>query len=241
MRYAIFSDIHSNLEALKSIITYLKKEKIEQYLCVGDIIGYGTDPQPCIELVQELKSQVVMGNHDYVVGNLAELNLLNDWAQKGILFSKEKLTKSSLLYLKNLPLILSNDTFTLVHSSLAFPDLWSYIMDSFDAKQSFDHQQTPLCFIGHSHKSGIFEKRGSNVSFKEKSCLKPEEGIQYIVNVGSVGQPRDRDPRSSFVIYDTEENYLEIKRVAYDIKSTQEKIIKSGLPKMLAARLSEGK
>ncbi len=242
MRYAIISDIHGNREALEASLDFLSKENIDSYFCLGDIVGYGADPGYCIQKVKSLSCKaVIVGNHDWAVVGLLDSSYFNFVAQQAISWTSENLSSADSRYLKSLPLVYKDDLITLVHGTLSHPDEFDYILDVYAAAKNFDLLETPICFIGHSHMPGVFFDENYQVqySLEQKLILKPQ--IKYIVNAGSIGQPRDRNWRSSLVIFDTEEKSIEFKRIEYDIKLAQKKIIKAGLPERLASRLEEGK
>lgn len=242
MRYAVFSDIHSNLEAYQAFLEDTKKEGINNYLCVGDIVGYGVDPHQCIELIKELKCPVVCGNHDWAAASKIGIEYFNYGAQKAILWTLEALDDIDKNYLTDLKLVYQESEFTLVHGSLDEPREFKYVLELAEAAGSIGLQKTPLCFIGHSHIAGIFyENKDGHIDYTVESKLKMDPAKRYLVNVGSVGQPRDGDWRSSYCIYDNEKKTLHIKRVEYDLKKAQEKILRAGLPEKLATRLARGR
>lgn len=242
MRYAIFSDMHSNLEAYQAFLEDARKEGINGYLCVGDIVGYGANPRECIGLTRELGCPVVCGNHDWAAASKIIIEYFNYNAQKAILWTMEALDDVDKNYLANLNLVYQDEEFTLVHGSLDRPQEFGYVLDQEEAARSIHFQQTPLCFIGHSHTAEIFyENKGGYIDYTVKPKLKMEAGRKYLVNVGSVGQPRDGDWRSSYCIYDNEKKTLHIKRLEYDLKKAQEKILQADLPSRLAMRLAQGR
>lgn len=240
MRYGIFADIHGNLEALETVIKAYAKENIDQYVCAGDIVGYGSNPKKCLQLVKNLKAIVVAGNHDYAVCGLSDISHFSLPAREAVLWTKKQLVETELSYLSSLPLTITKEKFIVVHSSLNSPLDWHYITDKSSACQSFTSQETPLCFVGHSHVPGIFLEENRQIIASPQDKIKFKIGIKYIINVGSVGQPRDGNPKACYTVYDTETNLLEIKRMGYNLEITQEKIIKAGLPQILAERLAGG-
>jgi len=242
MRYAIFSDVHSNLTALEAVIEAYKKEAIDIYLCVGDIVGYAVEPKECIKLVKEICSFTVAGNHDWAVVDLFPINYFNKQAKEAILWTKDKIEQEDKYYLSSLKLVYENRDLTLVHSTLDEPEMFFYMTDIEEAKKTFDFLRTDICFIGHSHISGVFfEDEEKNIYYDRPSYIKLKENNRYIINVGSVGQPRDGNPFACYCIFDTEKKEVWIKRINYDIKSTYNRIVKEGLPKILAERLYWGR
>lgn len=240
MRYALIGDIHGNLEAFESALTSIEKEEVDQILCVGDIVGYGADPLECIELVKVKCSKVIAGNHDYAAIGLADIDYFNPFAKDALLWTSERLSEREINYLAGLKLIEREDNFIMVHASLNNPREWGYILNTFDAAINFELQVDQICFVGHSHGPVVYMKKDNFIS-GHRFVSKIESGCQYIVNVGSVGQPRDGDYRASYVIYDLELQTLKLRRVEYDVAKAQKKILDAGLPEILADRLSIGR
>lgn len=241
MRYGLISDIHSNLEALQAVLDSISKDKISEYLCVGDIVGYGADPGPCIRVVKSLECKaLIAGNHDWGVLGLLGLEWFNEYAKDAAVWTTSVLNQDELDYLKSFKLTYEAKKFTLVHGSLEIPEEFHYILNGEDAYFTMKLMKTPICFVGHSHVAGIFYSDNSKVRYTTEPRIKIDYHRKYVINIGSIGQPRDGNPRASYVIYDDEDDTIEIKRVAYDIKSAQEKILKAGLPNWLASRLARG-
>ncbi len=243
MKYAIISDIHSNLEAFYKVIEAVKEEKVNKYLFVGDIVGYGANPSECIAELKKLDCIAVAGNHDWGTVELTSIENFNSYAQEAIKWTIEKLHKKDKEFLKSLTLVQKIDDITLVHSTLEQPEKWEYIRSTFQAHKSIDLQETTIVFAGHSHVPITFwETAGIKgpTRFTKEETIKIQDGYKYFINVGSVGQPRDGNPKSSYAIYDKENKVVEIKRVEYDIKKTQEKIFDAGLPRSLGERLELG-
>lgn len=241
MRWAVFSDIHSNLEALEAVLAALSKERIDRYFCLGDIVGYGADPAECIARIKALSPVTIAGNHDWACVNLFGDAYFNQVAKDALLWTKRRLTNEDKQFLKDLELVHRDKELTLVHGSLCNPKEFEYILDIYSAEKSFQLLQTKLCFIGHTHHPLVFIKNGESYVYTFQSKIRIKRAEFYIVNTGSVGQPRDGNPDASYVIYDTESKELEIKRVAYNVSQAQDKIIQAGLPKMLAERLVWGR
>lgn len=241
MRYGIFSDIHSNLEAFDEVIKAYKKESIDTYLCVGDAVGYGADPQDCIEKTKALVSITVAGNHDWAAVDLFSTEYFNPLAAEAILWTKKKLSNSGSSFLGSLKLVYENQDLTLVHGTLDNPHDFNYLEDDYAAGQSFECLKTNICFVGHSHVAGAFvlDKNGE-ISYSRSGSIRIVPDKKYIVNVGSIGQPRDGNPKAAYCIYDTARAEVTIKRIDYDIDTARNKIIKAGLPKFLGDRLLTG-
>jgi predicted phosphodiesterase len=240
MRYGIFADIHSNLEAFKAVLKVLNREKVDKYLCAGDVVGYGANPQECIDKIKEENITTVAGNHDWGAVELFSKNYFNPAAYEAILWTKNNLDEVARLFLGSLQLVLQSEDLTLVHGTLVKPEEFDYLLDIDAASETFELLETKLCFVGHSHAPGVFVKENGNILYLEENSLEIKNGNKYIINVGSVGQPRDGDPRAAYCVYDKEEKTAVIKRVEYDVKTASKKIIKSGLPKYLGERLLLG-
>ena len=247
MRYAIISDIHSNLEALQAVLKTIELEKIDKIVCLGDVVGYGPEPNECIELVQQHCEIILTGNHDFACIEKSELLYFNQYAAKAVEWTVTVLSKENLDYLANLPLVGEIDDFFLVHSSPFEPQSWDYILSLDDAEFNFSkfENNDQICFIGHSHHPVIYVEylEDGNKYYKQHMDHKIQlkEDCRYIINVGSVGQPRDYNPDAAFGIVDTTTQLYELKRVGYDVKKTYQKMISADLPQFLADRLLIGK
>lgn len=223
MRYGVFSDIHSNLEALEAVLGALKKEDVDRYLCLGDIVGYAANPRECLKIIRDINCPTVCGNHDWAVSGLLDLSYFNDEAREALEWTIGSLNDWEKDYLRELPLVHEEDRITIVHGSLDKPEEFEYVLDEEAAVRTIKLCKTKVCFIGHTHRPFEYYR-----------------GAKLLVNDGSVGQPRDGDPRAAYCVFDSESGKLGIKRVEYDIKSTMEKILAAGLPERFAARLTEG-
>jgi len=241
MRYGIFSDVHANLDAFQTVLDAYRDEKIDKYIYLGDIVGYGAEPSACIKKLQSLDAIILAGNHDRACADKAALEYFNQHAKEAVSWTCANLSKEELDFLNNLPLVKVINNMTLTHGSLNEPERFNYIQDIYTAGLSFERMDNNLCFIGHSHIPVVFtaEENYIRYNFDEVTDIAPE--VKYIINVGSVGQPRDGDPRAAYAIYDTETNKVEIKRISYDIQAQQKKIIAAGLPVKLAERLERGR
>ena len=240
MKFAIFGDIHANLEALNAVLEDANENDCSHFVCIGDIVGYNANPKECLAAVKGLDCPVVKGNHDEMVASDIELVGLNPLAEQSMTWTRENLTQEDKTYLINLKLVRQVRDFTIVHATLDSPEGWGYVTSKFHALESFGYQYTPVCFIGHTHVPAFYIKT-SSVEELGGRVLDIENGKKYLINVGSVGQPRDGDPRASYCIYDLGGQRILNRRVEYDIKSAQLKIIDAGLPDKLADRLSHGK
>ncbi len=240
MKFAIFGDIHGNLEALQAVLRDAQEQGCANYVCLGDIVGYGANPVECLEAVRSMDCPVVRGNHDEGAANESMLEDLNPLAQAALLWTRAQLSREQRRWLAELKLVRQVRDFTIVHATLDSPGSWAYVTNRFDAMASFSYQFTQLCFYGHTHSPRIFEKddtvrgaRGLEVTLVR--------GTKYFINVGSVGQPRDGDWRAAYAIYDVQKGHVEIRRLDYDIGTAQQKILDAGLPPLLSERLSLGR
>jgi predicted phosphodiesterase len=242
MRYGILSDIHSNLEALEAVIEVYKNESIDKYLCVGDVVGYASNPNECIEKISLFCMITVAGNHDWGCVNLFPVDYFNPDAKEAIFWTRKKLDENNRYYLKALKLVYKNEDLTLVHGTLDKPQDFNYMTDEHVARGTFRLLETSICFVGHSHVAGIFiQDKKERIHYSEDAYVDIKEENKYIVNVGSVGQPRDGKSQAAYCIYDTDKKQIQIKRINYDIQTTRKKIINLGLPTFLGDRLIIGR
>lgn len=240
MIYGIISDIHANLEALEAVLARCEELGVEQYICVGDLVGYNANPSECLEIVRNLPlAAIVKGNHDEQASEDLDLSEFNPQAAKAIEWTRDQLSQEQRDYLRDLPMKARAGRITVVHATLDNPDMWGYIMDKYAAEASLSYQFSQVCFYGHSHVPMAFDRQ-MDVEMMESGVIEVQPGHKYLINPGSVGQPRDKDPRASFATYDTDECLIKLHRLEYDIESTQKKIIAAGLPERLAQRLSLG-
>ena len=245
MRYAIISDIHSNYEALAAVCEDIDKESVDQIICLGDIVGYGADPGRCIAEVKKRTAWVVAGNHDQAAIGKLGMDYFNLNARKAAEWTAKNLSADEKKYLASLPLSRNSQTpdcgFVTVHSSPDSPELWRYVLSADEAEYQFERFPQQICLIGHSHQPMFWQLNKSGecaVAGREYLHFEPDK--RYIINVGSVGQPRDGDSRSCYAICDSERKELVIRRLEYNIALAQRKIMKAGLPPRLAERLAFG-
>ena len=240
MKYAILGDIHANLEALEAVLKDAREQGVTHYACLGDVVGYNANPAECLELVRNLDCKIVRGNHDHYCAYDENLDAFHPLAADVVDWTRKTLTPEQREYLRSFPYIETVESFTIVHSTLDTPEGWGYVFDKLEAEASFNYQNTTLCFFGHTHVPLAFEKNdGIRSGLYNK--IKVAMGRKYFINVGSVGQPRDGDPRAAYVIYDMINNMIELRRVTYDFSITQGKILDAGLPSRVAARLAVGR
>ena len=235
--------MHANYEALKSVLAFFRKNKVSRFICCGDLVGYGPQPSECVREVMALPElTAVLGNHDAAVTGKMELRWFNHNAVAAIEFAKKNLSEDELSYLAALPECLRTEDFTLVHGSPRKP-LTEYLLSEHQFSRNLPYWVTSPCFIGHTHVPGYF--RQSADSEPEADALRPAfkvmlDGVRYMLNPGSVGQPRDGDPRASCGLYDPKKKTFEIFRVDYDFPRTQALMKEGELPPMLIERLAFG-
>lgn len=240
MRFAVFSDIHANLEALEAVLADARVNDCTRYVCLGDVVGYNADPVECLKIVRELGCPTVKGNHDEQASFSGSSLEFNEWAEQAIVWTRGQLDKNDRKWLRDLPLQQRVNDFTIVHASLDAPEDWNYVFTTDEAIASFRHQHTPICFFGHTHVPGVFTFDGG-VKQNHPGTIHTNEGKRYFINAGSVGQPRDGDWRAAYCIFYADENIIEQRRVPYDIDRARKKIIAAGLPRLLADRLQFGR
>ena len=242
MRVLIVSDVHSNLEALQSVIAYAEiRGGFHRIWSLGDLVGYGPDPGACVDLIRRYEHAGVAGNHDLAsVGKLG-LQLFNPYAAAANRWTSAQLTEDQAGYLAELPLKLEIDEFTIVHGSPRDP-IWEYVVSEDAALASFNHLETDRCLLGHSHIPFLCRPTGEDVEFVEFPLDRavPLEGERMLINPGAVGQPRDGDTRASYAVYDSVEDAVFHHRAAYDVAKTQAKMRRADLPKFLIDRLARG-
>jgi diadenosine tetraphosphatase ApaH/serine/threonine PP2A family protein phosphatase len=229
LKYLVFSDVHGNLEALQAVLAHGAATGVEFYVCLGDVIGYGANPNECIDTVRSLPAYAcVKGNHDAAVVDPGERSFFHSVALEGVRYTETTLTSENKRFIERLPYVYTSDgLFIAVHASPYMPEAWEYVLDQGGAKRAFGAMKHQVAFIGHSHTPG-----GDQLTIRD--------GVRYVINVGSVGQPRDGNPDASFVVFDDEKLSVNIMRVEYDRKTAAEKILKAGLPPVLAERLLVG-
>jgi diadenosine tetraphosphatase ApaH/serine/threonine PP2A family protein phosphatase len=240
VRYAVLSDIHGNLEALRAVLADAA-DRADDMLCLGDVVGYGADPGPCVDLIGERARAVVAGNHEHAVIGRMDLTWFNRYARAAAEWTRERLDADCAAYLGALPLRATVDDATLVHASPRQPQEWDYLVTEEDGLAAFAAFDTRLCFVGHSHVPAMWSLGSSGPDYARGDVgLTLDAGRRYIVNVGSVGQPRDRDPRAAYAIWDVDARQITVRRVAYDVATARAKIEEAGLPRFLADRLVAG-
>ncbi len=248
MRYLVLSDIHANLEAFQAVLE-MARGQYERAVCLGDIVGYGPDPNAVIDLLRQISSTNIRGNHDKACSGIATAEEFNALAQFAVLWTRQQLTPENLAYLRQLPSgPLVRDKFEMVHGSAADED--EYLFDAAEAVPALRKQSAQLVLFGHTHHQGGFalSRRGLFKTIAVRSrrkgrvmTLHLKDSTRYLINPGSVGQPRDRDWRAAFVILDDCKRQVEFYRSPYDLALTQKKMIRAELPQFLVDRLSVGR
>jgi len=238
LKIAVISDIHSNLTALKTALDYIDKQAVDKIVCLGDVVGYGPRPNECVELVRRKCSICLMGNHDHAVLGLTDTYHFNQYARDAVLWTRRTLTLQNKAYLESLPFSHHENELLFVHSTPVYPEEWHYILSDFEAKEYLNKISQKVCFVGHSHIPVVFPFRDHSY-YKEESRL-DIENQKYIINVGSVGQPRDGDPRLCFVLFDSDSSSLQFVRLEYPVQETYNEILENQLPPFLAMRLLAG-
>ncbi len=258
-RLAVFSDIHSNLHALQACFDDMEEQGCDKFFCCGDIVGYGAYPNECCREIIQRNIPAVLGNHDHMATTLSHIESFNQVARKAIIWTNNTLKPVHMDFLTNLPYIRHENNMTFAHASPMEPANWHYVLTRGEARLNFECFDTWIGFIGHSHQPFVVEMlllEGEDDAeltddtpkhFGQHKLLCPDPTLieltddkRYLINVGSIGQPRDRDPRACYVIVDVDARSLEFRRVDYDIEAAQSAIIENDLPVDLADRLSAG-
>lgn len=241
--YAILGDIHANIDALNVVLDDARKHGVTHFVCVGDVVGYNSAPAECIHIVRdELNCPCVRGNHDHYVSyqdtNLADFH---PSAAQVVEWTRSQLNEADILWLHDLPLQKPVMGFMLVHATLDKPSHWGYVFEHQQAEANFSYQYTQLCFHGHTHVPIIYSNESGGVVHYEPRDFTLELGQRLFINVGSVGQPRDGDPRASYVIYDMVARQVLFRRLEYDVQAAMERNRLAGLPEKCATRLEIGR
>lgn len=241
MKYAVISDIHANLEAMNVVLERIDSMDVDQIICLGDVVGYNASPNECCEIIRERNIPTVLGNHDAVACSIEEPWGFNPVALAAAMWTRENLNKENLEWLKGLPDALNFEDFVAVHGAPKNRNTYLFSWEDILPHLSFlEEQNCNVCLIGHTHSPGIFSTDGV-YSVDDDDRFDLGEGKSFFINPGSVGQPRDSDPRAAFGVLDTEENYFEQVRIAYPIEKAANRIRGAGLPEFLAERLALGR
>lgn len=240
MKIAVISDVHGNLEALEAVLARVAGLGADALWSLGDIVGYGPDPRACLELLRERAAVSILGNHDAAAIGRTAVEDFNEFARLAVEWSGRQLGAADRAYLESLPLVFRAPGALLVHASPREPEAWHYIHGASDAAEHFAAFEEPLCFVGHSHRPALLTLDEAGQVGRAGSRVAIGPGRRCIANAGSVGQPRDRDPRASLVLWDTGAGEVELHRVAYPFERTQRRMRDAGLPGFLVERLAVG-
>lgn len=244
MRYAIFSDIHANIEAFERALADIDRRGADKLVFLGDIVGYGPNPSEALDLLIDRADVILGGNHDWATVEKTSSDYFNSYAKSALEWTQRELNEKQMAFLASTePVGIVDEKFQIAHSSPFQPDQWRYVLgEYYEASVNYDHIERDLCFIGHSHQPLIFRYHSkTKIELIPPCAIQIEEGFKYIVNVGSVGQPRDGNVNACWVLLDTDLGRIDFHRVAYDLELTRRKILKSGLPGYLGDRLTIGR
>jgi len=243
LRYGILSDVHSNLPALTTVLDALDEAGAEELVCLGDIVGYGPNPNECVTMLRKRRAVTVIGNHDEAASKASGDEDFNPIARLAIEWTRSALSADNVSFLASLPDTALFDDFAVVHG--APEHRFAYILDAAGARHAFQHVKKPLTFVGHSHVAEVYYQDERGRTYHDRllhgGLIAIEPEYRYIVNPGSVGQPRDRNPQASFALYDSEARSIDVRRVTYDIASVRRRIEAAHLPSELGARLETGR
>lgn len=243
MKYGILGDIHANLSALQTVLRCFEHEGVERILSVGDIVGYGAAPRECIDIVRSVKAIVVKGNHDSACVGEIDLRYFNNYAREAMRWTQGVVDEERCRWLAALPYTVDLEHCSMGHGTYYHPELFDYVQGTTDADPSLDVLPTPVCFVGHTHVPVTclrLREDPSRTYYTTDSEIDLSESLRALVNVGSVGQPRDEDPRAAFAVFDSTASSVRIVRVDYDIEREAQRIRAAGLPPVLADRLHLG-
>jgi len=242
MRLAIISDIHSNIQALTEVLKWCKANAIDDYVCLGDVIGYGADPNPCCELIREHCSVTLLGNHDAATIGVMDSEYYYDAAKRALFWTREELSAENFQWLYSLPYTHRRGELGFFHAAPIMPSGFYYVVRNEEAQahvKSMDKLGS-WTFVGHSHLTNAYEYKGKKVKDITGRTIELGEGKRFLINVGSVGQPRDRNPQSCFGVFDTSTQHFHHQRVPYDVEGAASKIRSVGLDEKFAKRLYVG-
>lgn len=241
MRVLIISDIHANYTAFETVLNHAKGQW-DYVWCLGDVVGYGPDPNECVDRLREMPHLCLAGNHDWAALDRLDIRTFNPDARRAVDWTRETLTPDNTRWLEALPTTFVIGDYTLVHASPREP-IWEYVLEPVVAALNFPYFETPYCIVGHTHQPVIYALKDDH----DAESIKPTygqprqlNGKRQIINPGSVGQPRDADPRAAYAILDFEKNIFEHRRIEYDINAVQKRMRSYEMPERLIARLEHG-
>ena len=243
MKYGILGDIHSNLSALRTVLELFDAAGVDTVISVGDVVGYGGAPRECIALLRERRAFVVKGNHDAACVNELDERTFNPYARAAVAWTRTVLSAEDKRWLKNLPLVVTLEHCQVAHGTLHQPELFDYILSLSDADPSLDEMARPVCFVGHSHIPLTvmrFVDQPGRTAYTYETEIDLAETVKALINVGSVGQPRDENPETAYALFDSDRRTVSILRAPYDIELEIARIAKAGLPPVLGERLRMG-
>jgi len=240
MKYAIIADIHGNIDALQVALEDIRAQNATHIVCLGDVVGYNARPRECLQIVRDMGIPCVKGNHDEYCSSDEHLEGFNPHAADAVHWTRNQLTDDDKKWLRELKYSRMAANFTMVHATLDAPERWGYVFDKLAAAASFPYQTTQMCFFGHTHVPVAF-MRDTVVRGGTYSTFKIDPAKKYFINVGAIGQPRDNNPKSAYVLFDMDAGTIELRRLEYDIAAAQAKIREAGLPERLAERLAYGR
>ncbi len=240
MKLGIFSDIHGNLSAAKAVLKDLEKQNCDKIICLGDLVGYGPYPNECIDLVKKEADVILAGNHDHAAIGYTNVMSFNVYARSSAEWTLKRLSDENREFLESLPLTHSENDVFFVHASPVKPKEWNYVLTEHKAERAFECFQEKICFIGHSHVPVVFFKNENDIAVELKETEFFANDHRYIINVGSVGQPRDRNSCACYATFDLENKFFKLFRIEYDIESTQKAMLDFDLPVFLVKRLQYG-
>jgi predicted phosphodiesterase len=239
---AVFSDVHGNLEALCAALADAKVQGVSSHLFLGDIVGYGPDPAACVEAVRTLGCPVLMGNHEWVTLRCVVETWGNDYVRAGILHARRQLDREAMGWLGTLPMMLEQEDCVFAHASVDSSDPWEYVTAAADVGRQFMIHPAKRIFVGHTHRPALWRLDCEGIrEMRAIGRMRLETGCRYLVNGGSVGQPRNQQTKACYAVYRPGDPSIEFRLVRYDFRATQKKIVAAGLPKFLAQRLSLGR
>lgn len=243
MKYGVLGDIHGNLTALQTTLDHLQDQGVDVVLSLGDVVGYGAAPSDCIALLREVDAVVVQGNHDAAVAGSLDLLYFNQYAREAVRWTRTVMSDEELRWLADLPLLVDLEHCSAAHGTYVNPERFDYIQSTTDGDPSLDAMRRPVCFVGHTHVPVTLLRLTEDPHRTAYTCeevLDLSEVHRALVNVGSVGQPRDDDPRTACAVYDTELESIVLHRLEYDIEREADRIRRAGLPGVLGDRLFLG-
>ncbi len=242
MTWAFYSDVHANYEALEAVIADFARKDVSRSFFLGDAVGYGASPNECVEQIAAISEVRLLGNHDEAALNEEPPGDFNQYAKTAMDWTRATLDTRAKAIMQTFTIGEVREGFCLAHGSPDQPEQWNYVLDQVSAGQALSACSGQACLVGHTHQPLFFYQNGEGLpTASAVNEFELEQNKRYVVNVGSVGQPRDGDPRAGYVLYDPEKRRLQFRRVAYNIKMAQEKIRQAGLPEFLASRLAMGR